>query len=658
MQNESQKVLSDIVVFNKYAKYNPEKKRREKWSELVYRYLQCLIKRFPELREQIKMYGKYIYNKKVLPSMRMMQFSGVAVERNESRGYNCAYLPVDDYKAFSEIMFLLLSGCGVGYSVQQHHIESLPTITIPKKERKYIIADSIEGWADAIKELMKSYFGLNKTKPKFDFTDIRPKGEQLVTSGGKAPGPEPLKKCLYLVELILQRKKTGEQLTSLEIHDILCHIADAVLAGGIRRAAMLALFSASDNDMRTCKSGNWWELNPQRARANNSAYLLRHKVTKEYFNELWKDIRGSGAGEPGIFFGYDKDWGANPCVEISLRRNTFCNLTEINGGLIGVHNGKTIIEQVALVRSLGKEKIEEKIEQIYDRAEKDFYLCCEVAAFFGTLQASFTDFHYLRNIWKKNTEKDSLIGVGITGICNGEILELYNNRKCILKNGADCVKHTNKIISNEIGINPAARCTTIKPSGTTSCVLGTSSGIHAWHSRYYIRNMQCRVGSDLYNYFQQNHPKLIKIMDWDKHSAVIGIPQKAPQSAVLREDENTINFLERVKLFNLEWVRFGHRNGQNYNNVSATVSIKDNEWDEVGEWMWQNKEKYNGLSVLPYFGGVYKDAPFVECTEKEYKEKMEYIKQNPIDLTKIKEDVDNTTQSSEIACAGGKCDII
>ena len=310
--NRSQQLLSEIVVFNKYAKYVPSLKRRETWNEIVDRYIEMMYKKYPKLEKQITDLSPSLYKKDVLMSMRAAQFAGPAIEKNESRIYNCAYLPIDHPYCFAEVMFLLLGGTGVGYSVQQHHIDKLPEIKKPKYERKYLIGDSIEGWADSIKALMKAYLGQSTYKPKFDFSDIRAKGQRLVTAGGKAPGPQPLKECLFQIEAILENKKDGEKLTSLEVHDIICHIADAVLTGGIRRAALICLFSAQDDAMRTCKSGNWWELNPQRGRANNSAVLLRHKVTKSFFDNLWQQIKDSNAGEPGIYFSNDKDWGTNP----------------------------------------------------------------------------------------------------------------------------------------------------------------------------------------------------------------------------------------------------------------------------------------------------------------------------------------------------------
>ena len=977
--DKSQKVLSDIVIYNKYAKYVPELKRRETWEEIIDRYIGMMIKKYPNFKRKILEKGKFLYDKKVLPSMRALQFAGSAIERNNARLYNCSYLPIEDYTAFSEVMFLLLGGCGVGYSVQYHHVEKLPEIQQPTKERKFLVGDSIEGWADAVKALMKAYFGKTKSRPRFDYSDIRPKGARLVTAGGKAPGPEPLKICLTKIEGMLANKENGSKLTDLEVHDIICHIADAVLAGGIRRAALISLFSMDSKDMATCKHGAWWELNPQRGRANNSATIVRNRATREDFDTLWEMVKDSRSGEPGIYWTNDPEYGTNPCCEISLRPYTFCNLCEINAG--------TIVDQM------------------------DFVERANVASFFGTLQAGFTDFHYLRDIWKTNTEKDALIGVGITGICNGTLESLD------LQQVVHMVKFTNALTAGHININKAARTSTIKPSGcsigstmlitseglltleeigdingpewqshsieisqehsmeksdkfyvngkvntkkiytsggielesslthqykvlrdgkyvwvktpelvtgdilpfkvggydggsvqffdsfvpynspnlakinqpeylnediawflglyladgsthkkgiriagdfqkidilkkakdiafsqfnisgiiyertngnnadlylnsqsllkwlelnglikqktldieiplmvrkspknviksyidgygmgdgstktngrtfsttskkmasqlvvilraigidakcrlmpptnisygtnmrywvserkgrdadhryiqkatrdvwdqldniglvdfnfdtivdiqdsyadtydisvpngntyiaesyvnhnTTSCVVGTSSGIHEWHSKYYIRNMQCAVGDDLYNYFKKNHPDLIKAMDYDPKSAVIGIPQRAPDTAILREDVTAMDFLERVNNFNLNWVKEGHDRGPNTNNVSATCSVKDFEWESVGEWMWENRNLYNGLSVLPYDGGTYKDAPFQTCTKEEYESKFKLL--GDIDLTKIIEELDNTNLKGEVACGGGSCDII
>jgi ribonucleoside-diphosphate reductase alpha chain len=439
----------------------------------------------------------------------------------------------------------------------------------------------------------------------------------LVTSGGKAPGPQPLKECIVKIQGILDTKNDGDKLTPIETHDIVCHIADAVLAGGIRRAALISLFSADDDDMIAAKSGPWWELNPQRGRANNSAVLLRNRVTKDFFMSLWDKIKASGAGEPGIYLNNDKDWGTNPCCEIALRPFQFCNLCEVN---------------VSNIES--QEDLNERVK---------------AAAFVGTLQAGYTDFHYLRPVWQRTTEKEALIGVGITGVGSGKAQQ-YD-----MQEAAEIVKQENERVTNLIGINKAARTTTIKPSGTSSLVLGTSSGIHAWHNDYYIRRMRIGKNESLYTHLLINHPELIEDEYFRPHdTAVISVPQKAPDNSILRT-ESALDLLTRVKWFYTNWIKPGHRTGQNTHNISATVSIKDDEWESVGEWMWENKNCYNGLSVLPYSDHTYIQAPFEDITEEKYHQLMESLVN--VDLTQVVELVDNTDLSGELACVGGACEV-
>ena len=616
----SNKILSEITVYMKYAKYIPELNRRETWAELVTRNKAMHQKKYPDLKDEIEEVYKSVYSKKVLPSMRSLQFGGKPIEISPNRVYNCAYLPIDHIESFNEIMFLLLGGTGVGYSVQQHHVAKLPPLNKPynKRTRRFLIGDSIEGWADAIKVLMKSYFGERRSsKVEFDYSDIRKKGALLVTSGGKAPGPQPLKECIVKITGVLDSKADGDTLSTIETHDIVCHIADAVLAGGIRRAALISLFSADDDQMISCKSGDWWETNPQRGRANNSAVLMRHKITKQFFMDLWKRVELSGAGEPGIYFNNDKDWGTNPCCEIALRPYQFCNLCEVNASDI--------------------------------ESQEDFNNRVKAAAFIGTLQAGYTDFHYLRDIWRETTEKDALIGVSMTGIGSGTVLG-YDMQKA-----AQLVKRENTRVAKAIGINSAARCTTVKPAGTTSLALGTSSGIHAWHNDYYVRRIRVGKNESIYKYLVENHPALIEDEFFRPHdTAVISIPQKAPEGSILRT-ESPFQLLERIKKVAMEWVVPGHRKGSNTHNVSATVSLKENEWVDAGEWMWENRKYYNGLSVLPFDGGTYTQAPFEDITEEKYNEMMAVL--TDIDLTQVVETNDETDLKGEIACAGGACEV-
>ena len=616
----SNEILSDITVHMKYAKYIPEKQRRETWEELCERNMQMHIKKYPKLKKEIEeVYKNFVLTKKVLPSMRSMQFAGKPIEVNPSRIFNCSYLAVDHPAAFSETMFLLLGGVGVGFSVQKHHVEQLPLIRKPnlKRNRRYLIGDSIEGWSDAVKVLMNSYFN-GTSKIKFDFSDIRPKGANLVTSGGKAPGPQPLRECLVKIEGVLREKEDGDQLAPIEVHDIICHIADAVLAGGIRRAALISLFSVDDDEMISAKSGNWWEVNPQRGRANNSAVLLRHRITKDTFLELWDKIKNSGSGEPGIYLSNNKEQGSNPCCEISLKNKQFCNLTEIN------------VSDV------------ETQEELNARTK--------AASFIGTLQAGYTDFHYLRDAWRRNCEKEALIGVSMTGIASGNVLDKN------LKEAAKIVKEENKRVAELIGINKAARTTCVKPAGTTSLTLGTSSGIHGWHSDYYIRRIRVGKNEPIYSYLLANHPELIEDEFFRPHdTAVISVPQKAPEGAIYRT-ESALSLLERVRKVSEEWIKPGHRKGDNTHNVSATISVREHEWQEVGEWMWNNRSAYNGLSVLPFDGGTYKQAPFENCSKETYEAMVESL--HKVDLTKVVESEDNTDLKGELACAGGACEIV
>jgi len=1008
----SRKILSDIIVFTKYARFLPDLKRRETWDEIVDRNMNMHIRKFPQLKEEIEnVYNNYVRTKKVLPSMRSLQFAGKPIEISNNRIFNCAYLPIDDYRAFSELMFLLLGGSGVGYSVQKHHVNKLPEIKLPTKKKRYLISDSIEGWADAVKMLCKAYF-LGEPMPNFDFRDIRQKGALLVTSGGKAPGPEPLKDCLHNLKKIFDRKKPGEKLSTLEVHDMCCYIADAVLAGGIRRclpfnskihtknglkdiqnittddevltydgykkvlnnfkqgkqktikiltqlgffectpnhklavlsgidsyewkeagkltkkdrllfiptaitgksdlpnfyydklkksticvditipkltsevaylfglisgdgyvfinkkdkknnkvsrrgkisiacsndypeiiqkavegfrlfgiepkikngdgdlknvtahsyqlalyfsqwkkpkqemivpefilngseeirgaylaglfdsdgcaknrpvrlvnsiypnfiktvqniyfslgiacrlkfterkeknwktigrlnligktsyknfkkyiepfsvkkirndntfgqfdytipkhlltkdikgttdrtiekvneifsletkylpikildiidgnevetydlevsernefvcegllvhnSAMISFFNMDDYDMLTAKYNHWYETNPQRGRANNSAVILRHKITKEAFFDLWNKIRLSNSGEPGIFFTNDKNILTNPCGEASLRPYTFCNLTEINQA--------TIVDQ------------------------EDFNNRAKAAAFIGTLQASYTDFHYLREEWKEETEKDALLGVGLTGIASPNFFNLN------FVQASKFLLSENERVAKLIGINKAARIGLVKPSGTSSIVLGTSSGIHAWYAPYYIRRVRLGKDEAIYKYLKRVLPDFIEDDYFKpKTQAVLSVPQKAPEGSIFR-NESPIDLLERVKRLNIEWITPTHRRGSNKHNISCTISMKNDDWDKVGKWMWDNREFYNGLSVLPDDGHTYVQMPFEEIDEKKYEEMFSKLKD--IDLSKVKEDFDNTNLQGEQACAGGACEII
>lgn len=686
----SNKILSDITVYMKYAKFLPEKKRRETWTELVDRNKEMHLRKFPELASEIEENYKFVYDKKVLASMRALQFSGKAIEVGNQRQYNCSFLHIDCLESFAETMFLLLSGCGVGYSVQNRHIEKLPAVRRPlEQSRRYIIGDSIEGWADAVKVLMKSYFKPDSLTVKFDFSGIREKGAELVTSGGKAPGPDPLRICLQAIKVILDRVAHEErQLIDIEVHDIICLIADAVLAGGIRRAALICLFDLNSEAMLSCKSNfkissfehqvqgpvnvlgepevqievvhelngkkyydlrvdyedpylgklssivtwvaedhfqtlkesgvlPWFYFHPHRGRANNSAVVVRHKITKSVFKKLWDRVKASGSGEPGIFFTNNADWGTNPCAEIALRNCQFCNLTEINGAAI--------------------------------TSQEEFNRLARAGAFIGTLQAAYTDFHYLRPIWRKNSEKERLLGVSITGIGSGHLVDLNEAE------AASMAVSENIRVAALLGIAPASRVCTVKPAGTTSLVLGTSSGIHDWHDEFYVRRIRVGKNEAIYTYLLMFHPELLEDDILNAASACISIPQRAPGTAFLRNKETSLSLLERIKRYNRNWVVGGHVSGENTHNVSATVSVKDTEWEEIGEWMWTNRDSYTGISVLPYDGGTYIQPPFESITEVQFDTMMKSLCE--VDLSLIIEDKNNTNLMESIACSSGNCEI-
>lgn len=610
------KILSDITVFNKYAKYLPNKQRRESWTELVARNMNMHINKYPTMSTEIILAYKYVFDKKVLPSMRSLQFGGRPIELGHNRIYNCAYMPIDHIDSFSELMFLLLGGTGGGYSVQSHHVAALPPVVGPLPEsRRFLVGDSIEGWADAIKVLVEAYF-LGKQKPYFDVRDIREKGAALITTGGKAPGPEPLLVCIKTLSKLLD-KRVGTSLRPIDAHDMCCIIADAVLAGGIRRAALISLFDRTDEEMLQCKSGAWWEETPYRGRANNSAVLPRGEVTREEFMTLMAQVQDSGAGEPGVYWSSNIDWGTNPCCEIGLRPYQFCNLCEVNASDV--------------------------------TSQEDLNERCRAASLIGTLQAGYTDFHYLRPEWKRTTEQDALIGVGMTGIGSGAVLG-YN-----LREAAEHVVAENIRVAKLLGINPAARTTTVKPSGTSSLVCGSASGIHAWHNDFYIRRMRLGKDEALYSYLLKNIPALVEDDKFNPLGAIASFPQKAPKGAILRH-ETPQELLERVRLFNADWVRHGHDNGDNTHNVSCTISVKNDEWELVSEWMWNNRNDYNGISVLPYDGGTYVQAPFEDITEEQYNELEKHL--TSVDLSKVLEETNETDLSGEVACGGGACEIM
>lgn len=615
--NPSNKVLSDITAFRTYSKYLPHIGRRESLEETVNRTMTMDLERFPKLSAEIVKAYSMVHDLKVMPSMRRLQFAGAAIEQNNCRSYNCSFLSIDHPTAFSESLFLLLSGVGVGFSVQKHHTSQLPKVQKPREEGIFIVHDSIQGWAQALDLLMKAYF-YGQIRPIFDFSRIRPKGSYLVTTGARAPGPEPLRIMLRQVEEILI-KSIDRKLRPIEVHDIICISSDAVLAGGIRRAALISLFDKDDAEMLNAKSGTWWEKYPWRARANNSAMLLRGEVSKDEFMSIFEACQKSGAGEPGFYWTNNLNWGANPCVEIALRSNQFCNLTTLNAS--GCHN------------------------------EKEFLRRVRAATVLGTIQASYTNFPYLRPTWKENSELEALLGVSMTGVADaGDFLTPE-----LLQKGAKLVLETNEMIAKKIGINPAARATSLKPEGSSSCVLGSSSGIHDRHSQYYIRRIRMNKDDALYKYLQNTIPELCEDDITSSTGGIVSLPQESPKGSYLRENTSALDLLNRAIKFNQNWVAPGHRSGDNKHNVSVTISIREEEWAKLGEAMWKNRDNYTGISLLPFDGGTYQQAPFEACTKEKFDEMSQYVK--TIDLRNVIENEDKTERIEQLSCVGGVCEL-
>jgi ribonucleoside-triphosphate reductase (thioredoxin) len=618
-------ILSSLIVYGKYAKHIPELGRREVFAETVARNRDMHLRKFPSLATEITDAYALVAERKVLPSMRSMQFGGRGIEKINARMFNCSYMPINHHATFAESMFLLLCGCGVGYSVQRHHVVNLPTIKTPGPRTKYLIADSIEGWADAVRHLTKAYLH-GAPLPRFDFSDIRPKGASLST-GGMAPGHEALERSLGLAEEVFRNRPVGSQLRPIDCHDIICHLSDAVLSGGIRRSAMIALFDADDQDMLTCKFYENFEYpsasnpdgkNAQRARANNSAVLVRNSTHKAMFMHMWKMAEASGTGEPGVFWTNDTDkhYGTNPCAEISLAPNGFCNLTELN---------VTNVD-----------------------GQDDFNRRAWAASLIGTLQASYTDFHYLRPIWRASAERDALLGVSMTGIASGGVMDLN------LREASDIVADTNLAVAQMIGINPAARLTCVKPSGTASLVLGCSSGIHAWHDHHYIRRVRLNRDEEIAKFLIANHPELLEdSIEKPQQEVIVAIPVRAPEGSQTR-NESPLDLLERVNRVSTEWIAPGHRSGPNRHNVSCTVNIKEGEWSDVADWLWNHREDYSAMSCYPYYDAAYTQAPHESITAEEFNERSAKLK--PVDFSKLA-DNNMTRFEDELACAGGACEI-
>ena len=610
-------LLSELVSYRTYNKTLVELDRKETFIETVDRLQQQHLDFFPKhMSDDIVRAFKYVHSKKVMPSMRALQYGGAAILKNHCRQYNCSYLPIDDISTFSEILFLLLSGCGVGYSVQRQHISNLPKVTAPTESGIFFVQDSIQGWAQGLQALITAYF-TSGIRPILNYSNIRAAGTWLETTAARAPGPDELEKALALIETKL-RCAIGRQLTSLEVHDIICIASDCVVSGGVRRAALIALFDAFDELMLRCKSGNWRETHPYRARANNSAVLPRDTTTFEEYSYVFDACKASFSGEPGFAWSNNTDYGWNPCAEASLRRNTFCNLTTVN--------------QTDIV------------------SEHDFMERVEAAAFIGTLQSAYTDFPFLNKKWKANTEQDRLLGVSFTGIADTRTVT-----NDMLRRGAQLVLDVNERYARPLGIELAARTTVVKPEGSSSCVLKSASGIHARKGRFIIRRLQINDLDPMLAYLKTKIPGLIEPANGVPNTSVVSIPQAAPEGSIIEQDESAFDLFGRTLDYARNWVAPGHRRGDNKHNVSCTLSVRDEEWDGLRQLMWDTKADYAGISLFPFDNGTYVQAPFEVCTEQEYNRLADMT--TTIDLKEVKVNEHTTSASSAISCAGGACEI-
>ena len=629
------KILSDITVHMKYAKYLPELNRR------VTRNKGMHLKSYPDLKEEIEEVYKMVYDKKILPPMRSMQFGGKPIEIAPNRIYNCAYMPIDHVDSFSECMFLLLGGTGVGYSVQNHHVLQLPPINKPysKRTKRYLIGDSIEGWADAVKLLMKSYLNGRSSKILFDFSDIRPKGARLKTFGGRASGPDPLIDLFYFTTNIF-KDAGGRKLTSYECHRMMCKIAEVVVVGGVRRSALMSLSNLTDERMRNAKSGQWWSDTPEMALSNNSV-CYTEKPDIGIFMKEWTSLYESKSGERGIFNreaavkqvakngrrDTNHDFGCNPCSEILLRDGQFCNLTEV------------------VVRA--------------EDTQKDIMRKVRLATILGTFQSSLTNFKRLRPKWVHNTEEEALLGVSLTGIMDNSFMNGSNtdrghygkrNLPDFLSDLRKETVETNKHWAELMGINQSTATTAIKPSGTVSQLVDSASGIHTRHNDYYLRRVRADSKDPIAQLMEDQgipcEPDVMK----PNSVKVFTFPMKAPKGAVLRNDRTAIEQLEL-------WLTYQRHYCEH--KPSVTISVREHEWMEVGAWVYKHFDEVSGVSFLPHSDHSYQQAPYEDCTKKEYTAMFNKMPKNvDWDLISKYELTDMTVGSKTLACTGNICEMV
>jgi ribonucleoside-diphosphate reductase alpha chain len=667
--------LQDYIAVSKYARYNADLKRREVWPEPVERVCAMHQRRFayvdnqltlaleqgskPRLfLEQIADAFAKVSARRVLPSMRSLQFGGPAIENEEARMFNCAFTFINRIEAFSETLWLLLCGTGTGFSVQKRHINALPAFPVRSGEDElpvvhHRVGDTIKGWADALNALVRSY--LQGTLVEFDYSEIRPKGTPLRTSGGKAPGHVPLRRSLDNIRKILDRVP-GRRIKPIEAYDILMYAARAVLSGGIRRSATICLFSADDEEMNCAKTGKWFEENPQRAASNNSAVINRHTTPQNVFLDLFE--KQKEFGEPGFYFVENEDYGANPCVEIGL-----APFAEIRDEA-----------EIARLRELGCNDILLPGQRVYGwqmcnlttinaaacNTPEEFYESCRAAALIGTLQASYVRMPYLGPVSQFINEREALLGVSITGILDNPGIFLD---PAVLEAGAAEVRKENARVAALIGIPAAARTTCIKPEGTASLLLGTSSGIHPHHAKRYFRRVLANRLEQVYQHFRAANPGMTERSTYNANDDVITFPVQARSDAIIRDDLRAVDFLAHVRLVQQHWVQAG-RAHEKYNpglhhNVSNTCVVRPEEWDEVAAFIWENRAYFTGIALLPFTGDkVYAQAPNEAVVTEADQARWNALNYVSVDYTTMHEDKDNTALKEISACAGGNCEVV
>lgn len=629
------KALSQYVAKSRYARFLDDKGRREHWDETVDRYFSFMQKHLkekhnydlsPVLRQELQ---QAVTSLEVMPSMRSIMTAGEALERQNIAGYNCSYLPIDDVKCFDEAMYILLCGTGVGFSVEQRYVSKLPEVPerLFNSQSTVVVKDSKEGWAKALRQVLALLWA--GEIPKWDVSQVRPAGTRLKTFGGRASGPEPLV-SLFQYAVTKFKEASGRKLTSLECHDLLCKIGEVVVVGGVRRSAMISLSDLSDNRMAHAKSGNWWDQEGQRALANNSA-VYNTKPDVGSFMKEWLSIYESHSGERGIFNReasekqvaktgireVGKEWGTNPCSEIILRPYQFCNLSSI------------------VVRA------EDTKETLLRKAR--------LATILGTFQSTMTHFPYLRKIWQTNTEEERLLGVSMTGPLDNPLLNNPDsfNLPLLLEDMKNECRDTNAQFASAIGIPTSAAITCVKPEGTVSQLTGTASGLHPNHSQWYIRRIRADNKDPLTDFMKKSgyvhEPDVMK----PESTTVFSFPVKTAKGALLRDDVSAIKHLRLWLLYQRHWC--DHK-------PSVTISVKEEEWPEVGAWVYKHFDEVTGVSFLPHSGGTYRQAPYEECSEDVYNVELQKMP-TKIDWDAFVEITDMVEGSQTLACTAGGCEI-